>query len=135
LLPLAQIAVDTDLLAAIAKRTTDTKLEDLSVSLISIFELQAKAAKLKIPAKAVIRAVDAIISAFQVVPFYEHRIIELSQELRATITDYIDCILVATAISSKQDLITEDSLILEEKTKLFKAYKLRVSSFRDLVSR
>jgi PIN domain nuclease of toxin-antitoxin system len=135
LLPLAQIAVDTDLLAAIAKRTTDIKLEDLSVSLISVFELQAKGAKLKIPAKAVIRAVDAIISAFQVVPFYEDRIIEVSQEVRTTITDYIDCILVATAIWSKQDLITEDSLILDEKTKLFKAYKLRVSSCRDLVSR
>ena len=135
MLPLAQIAVDTDLLAAIAKRKTDVKLEDLSVSLISIFELQAKGAKLNIPAKAVIRAVDAIISAFQVVPFYEPRIIEISQKVRATISDYIDCILIATAISSKQDLITEDTLILERKTKLLKEYKLRISSFRDLVNR
>jgi hypothetical protein len=33
-LPLAQIAVDTDLLAAIARRKTDFKLEEVSVSLI-----------------------------------------------------------------------------------------------------
>jgi PIN domain nuclease of toxin-antitoxin system len=135
MLPLAQIAVDTDLLVAIAKRRTDVKLEDLSVSLISIFELQAKGAKLNIPAKAVVRAVDAMISGFQVVPFYEPLIIEISQKVRATISDYIDCILIATAISSKQDLITEDSLILEKKTKLFKEYKLRVLSFGDLVNR
>jgi PIN domain nuclease of toxin-antitoxin system len=131
---LAQIGVDTDLLAAIAKRKTDVKLEDLSVSLISIFELQAKGAKLHVPARAVIRAVDAIISAFQVVPFYEPPIIEISQKIRATVSDYIDCILIATAVSTREDMITEDSLILEKKNKLFKEYKLRVSSFRDLIT-
>jgi predicted nucleic acid-binding protein len=132
LLPLAQIAVDTDLLIAIARRKTDVKLEDLSVSLISVFELQAKAAKLNIPARGVIRAVDAIMSAFRVLPFYETRTIEIAQRLRKTVSDYLDCVIVATAISNKEDLATEDSLILDKKVKLFREYNLRVLSLKDL---
>jgi len=132
LLPLAQIAVDTDLLVAVARKKTDIRLEDISVSLISIFELQAKAAKLNVPAKAVIRAVDAIMSAFRVAPFYEDRTIEIAQRVRKTVSDYIDCIIVATAISNKEDLATEDSLILEKKGKLLREYNLKVLNFKDL---
>lgn len=134
LLPLAQIAIDTDLLAAVARRKTDIKLEDVSVSLISVFELQAKGAKLNIPAKAVIRAVDAIMSAFRVAPFHEAGIIEIAQKVRKTVSDYIDCIVMATAISNKEDLATEDSLILEKKGKLFGEYNLKVLSFKDLAN-
>jgi len=133
LLPLAQIAVNADLLAAVARRETDVKLEDISVSLISVFELQAKSAKLNVPAKSTIRAIDAIMSAFRVVPFYEVGIIEIGQKLRKVVRDYVDCIVVATAVSTKEDLITEDSLILERKRKLFREYSLRVLSFKDLV--
>lgn len=132
LLPLAKIAVDTDLLGAVARRKTDIKLEDMSVSLISIFELQAKGAKLNVPANAVIRAVDAIMSAFRVAPFYESGTIEIAQTVRKTVSDYIDCIIVATAISNKEDLATEDSLILEKKGKLAREYNLRVVNFKDL---
>jgi hypothetical protein len=42
LLPLAQIAVESDLLAAVAKKKTYLTLEDIGVSLISVFELQAR---------------------------------------------------------------------------------------------
>jgi PIN domain nuclease of toxin-antitoxin system len=133
LLPLAQIAVNADLLAAVARRETDVKLEDISVSLISVFELQAKSAKLNVPAKSTIRAIDAIMSAFRVVPFYEAGIIEIGQKLRKVVRDYVDCIVLATAVSTKEDLITEDSLILEKKTKLLREYSLRVLSFKDLV--
>lgn len=132
LLPLAQIDVDTDLLVAVARKKADLKLEDVSVSLISVFELQAKSAKLNIPYKTVIRAVDAIMSAFHVVPFYESGIIETAQRVRKTVSDYIDCIIVATAISNKEDLATEDSLIFEKKEKLFREYNLTVVSFKDL---
>ncbi len=132
LLPLAQIAVDTDLLAAVANRKTDFKLEDISVSLISVFELQAKGAKLNVPASSIIRAVDAIMSAFRVVPFYEAGVIEAGQKMKKTVSDYVDCIILATAIANKEDLVTEDSLILEKKGKLLKEYSLRVLSFKDL---
>lgn len=134
LLPLAQIAVDADLLAAVAKKKTDLKLEDISISLISVFELQAKGAKLNVPAKSTIRAVDAILSAFRVVPFYEAGVIEAAQKIRKTISDYVDCIILATALASKEDVVTEDSLVLEKKKKLLRDYNIKVLSFSDLVS-
>jgi len=134
LLPLAQMAVDTDLLAAVAKKKTYLKLEDIGVSLISVFELQAKGAKLNVPAKSTIRAVDAILSAFRVVPFYEAGIIEAAQKIRKTISDYVDCIILATAVASKEDLVTEDSLVLERKRKLLKDYNVKVLNFNDLTA-
>jgi PIN domain nuclease of toxin-antitoxin system len=134
LLPLAQIAIDKDLLASIAKRNTDVKFEDLTVSLISVFELQAKSAKLNIPVKSVIRAVDAIMSGFRVVPFYEPEIIDVGQRIRRMVSDYVDCILIATAIAKKEDLVTEDSLIQEKKGKLLRECNLKVVNFKDLVN-
>lgn len=133
LLPLAQIAVDRDLLAAVAKKETDLKLEEISVSLVSLFELQAKGAKLNVPAKSTIRAVDAILSAFRVVPFYETEVIEAAQSFRKIISDYVDCIILATALASREDLVTEDSLVLEKKKKLLKDFNLKVLDFSDLV--
>ena len=127
--------MDRDLLAAIAKGKVDLKLEDVSVSLISVFELQAKGAKLRVPAKSVIRAVDAIMSAFRVVPFYEAAVIEAGQKLRKTVSDYVDCIILATAVTIKEDLITEDSRILEKRRKLLEEHGLKVLSFQDLISR
>ena len=133
-LPLAQIAVDADLLAAVAKRKTELKIEDISLSLVSIFELQAKSAKLKIPAKSTIRAIDAILSAFRVVPFYEAGVVETAQKIRRAISDYVDCIILATAVTTKQDLVTEDSIVSEKKRKLFKEFNLKVLNFNDLTS-
>jgi len=134
LLPLAQIAVDTDLLAAVAKKNTNLKLENIVVSLISIFELQAKAAKLKVPAQSTIRAVDAILSAFRVIPFHEAGVIETAQRIRKIIPDYVDCIILATAIVSKEDLVTEDPIVSEKKEKLLKDHHLKVLNFSDLMS-
>ena len=134
-LPLAQIAVDTDLLAAVARKETDLKLEDISVSLISLFELQAKGAKLHVPAKSTILAIDAIVSAFRIVPFYENGVIEAAQNLRRVISDYVDCVILATGIASREDVVTEDSIVLEKKRKLFRDYNLKVLSFSDLTSK
>lgn len=131
ILPLAQIGVDTDLLAAIGKGKVDLRLEDIALSLISVFELQAKAARLNVPPKSVTRAVDAVLSAFPAVPFYEPEIVETAHKLKKTIPDYVDCIIVATAISSKEDLVTEDSLVTHRKEALFRAYGLRVLSYKD----
>ncbi|MEM3392437.1 MAG: hypothetical protein QW487_02900 [Candidatus Bathyarchaeia archaeon] len=69
LLPLARIAIDLDLLDAIAKGKTSLKLEEITVSLISIFELQMKAAKLMVPTEFVVKATNAIFNAFKVESF------------------------------------------------------------------
>lgn len=51
LLPLARIGVETDLLRAVVEGRVrrDVSLRNLKVNLISLFELQAKAAKLGVP--------------------------------------------------------------------------------------
>jgi len=53
------------LLRAIAEKKVrlDIKLEDLIISLISIFELQAKAAKLGVSEKYVIEAVETLMTS------------------------------------------------------------------------
>lgn len=135
LLPLARIAIDTDLLGAIAEGRANLKIEEFGISLISIFELQAKAVKLMIPAKFTVKAVEAILTAFRVKPFYETEIIDVSYELKKIIPDYVDCVIVATAVALKEDLATEDSLILAQTKALRKEYGIEVMSFRDLVNR
>jgi len=133
LLPIARIAIDNDLLEAMVKGKADLKLEEVIVSLISLFELQAKAAKLMIPAKFTVKAIEAILTTFRVKPFYEPEIIEVSYELRKLIPDYIDCVVVATAAVLKEDLATEDSLILSNLEVIRKEYGIKVLSFKDIV--
>ena len=135
MLPLARIAIEVDLLDAITKGKTDLKLEDVTVSLISIFELQAKAMRLMVPAEFVIKAVKAIFNAFKVEPFYKPEIIETSYKLKKLITDYIDCVITATAITLKEDLVTEDSLILANAKAIEKEHSIKIFSFKDIIKR
>jgi len=65
LLSLARIGIDADPLEAIARGQVNLEIEDIAVSLISIFELQAKAAKLKTPIKFTIEAVETIFTALR----------------------------------------------------------------------
>ncbi len=109
--PLSRISIDTDLLRAIVENKvgSDVALEDLAVSSISIFELQAKAAKLKINPEYVSKAVSSIHDSFRIEPYDHPAVVKSSFELKSIFSDYIDCIIVATAISLKEELVTEDS--------------------------
>ena len=53
-------------------------LSGIKISLISLFELQAKAAKLNIPVERVIKAIEAIEKAFTIIPFTKPEIIRAS---------------------------------------------------------
>jgi PIN domain nuclease of toxin-antitoxin system len=133
LLPLARIEIDTDLLKAIADGKINWRLEEITVSLISIFELQAESAKLMIPTNYVSEAIEAIFKTFKVEPFYKPEIIAASFEIRRLIPDYLDCVIVATAVTLKEKLITEDSLILSEREELEKDYGISIQSYEDVV--
>ena len=136
LLPLARIGVKTDLLRAIVEGRTrrGIGLRDLKVNLISLFELQAKAAKLGIPPGDVARAVNTVLRALPVIPFYRADIIEIAHELRKVLVDYIDCVVVATAAALREDLVTEDRDIHSRREELEKSYGIEILSYRDLVS-
>ena len=133
LLPLARINVDTDLLRAIADRKVSWKLEDVTVSLISIFELQAKAAKLMVPTEFVVDAVTAVFGAFNVESFYRPEIIKVAYKVKKLIPDYVDCVIVATAVVLKEDLATEDSQILSSRGVVEEEYGVSTLSYKELV--
>ncbi len=133
ILPLARIGIDTDVLLAIAEKRTSLKLDEISVSLISIFELQAKAAKLRVPAEAVSRSIKTILDNFEVYSFSDPKVVELSFELRAQINDYVDCVIVATAAARQESLMSEDSRIWRVRKPLREKYGLNVSRYRDVL--
>jgi len=135
LLPLARIDVDADLLRAVADGKMSLRLEDVAVNDISIFELQAKAAKLMVPAKFVIEAVKAVLTAFKVESFHEPEIVEAAFRLRKLMQDYVDCVMVATAVVLKEDLATEDSGILSKRESIKKEYGIIVFSYKELIRR
>lgn len=134
LLPLARIHVDTDLLRAIADGKVNLKLEDVTLNMISIFELQAKAAKLMVPAKLVVEAAKAILGAFNVEPFHRPEIIEVAYRVKKLIPGYVDCLMVATAAVLKEDLATEDSQILSNRELVKEEYGISIWSYEELIS-
>jgi len=133
LLPLARIDIETDLLKSIAEGETGLNFEDLTVNQISIFELQAKAAKLGVPAKFVSEATEAIFSTFKIEPFHKPEIIKTSFELRKTIKDYIDCVIVATAALLKEPLVTEDTLILTNGKQIKQTYGIDIITYKNII--
>ncbi|MGB9729583.1 MAG: PIN domain-containing protein [Thermoprotei archaeon] len=133
LLPLARIKIETDLLRLIAEDKIRLKFSEIIVNLISIFELQAKATKLTIPPQHIIKATEVILRTFKIKPFHDPKIIEVSYELRKIIPDYIDCIITATAVTTNENLITEDTLILTKKHILEKEYNIKILSYDDII--
>ncbi len=135
LLPLARIRIKKDLLRALIEGRIKIKLDlsDLKINLISLFELQAKASKLGIPPEYVSEAINTIFKVFDVIPYYREDIIKISYELRKQINDYIDCIIVATAVSQQEPLVTEDIIITEMKDTIKKHYDIDVFTYDDLV--
>ena len=133
LLPLSHIGIDTDLLKAIDDNKIKLNFDEITISLISIFELQAKAAKLKVPTNFTAEAIDVIGTVFRIKPFYDPEIIKTSYTLLKQISDYIDCIIVATATVLNEDLITEDSKIIANKKFIKDKFGINVMNYKDLL--
>ena len=135
-LPLARIEVSSDLLLAITEKKTreDLSLEHIGLNSISIFELQAKAAKLGLKTEWILEAIDVISQLFKIEAYDSPKIIEIASVLRQSLfTDYIDCIIISTAVKMGEELVTQDSKILRRRKELKEKYNLTVLTFRDLV--
>jgi PIN domain nuclease of toxin-antitoxin system len=131
LLPLVGVAVKNDLLRAIVEgRVKGITLDDLAVSQISLFEIQAKSVKLRIP----VERVRAITSTLEVIPLYGKPVIKYSFELYELLGDYVDSVIVATAISTRKAFITEDKLILSHKNTLEDKYRVKIYSYNDILA-
>jgi predicted nucleic acid-binding protein len=139
ILPLARIEVTNDLLLAIAQGripANQLRLDEIRVNAISIFELQAKAAKLGVKPEYVEEAVGAISDTFKIEAYYTPGVIRTASDLKqeALLSDYIDCIIVATAVELGEKLVTEDLRITKKSAVLKKRYGLEVATFRELSS-
>jgi PIN domain nuclease of toxin-antitoxin system len=101
--------------------------------LISIFELQAKAAKIRIPARFVNESIRTMAENLTIMPFSDPKVVELSFELRGIIADCIDCIIVATAAALRESLVTEDSMIWSMRRSSQEKYGVSISRYRDML--
>ena len=133
LLPVVGISVEPDILEACLNGRTTFSVGDVRLSLISVFELQAKAAKLRIRPERVLRGINALFRIFDIIEFYRPDIIRISFELRKKLPDYIDCVIVATAASLGEELLTEDQLIHDLKEDIEREYGIRVLSYREVL--
>jgi len=95
--------------------TLHQKGNQISICDISIFELSAKAAKHinkeKLSPQRVTRGIKAIIYSEQIeiIPTYETQTLLTAFELRNTLTDFIDCLILSSAINHCDALVTEDN--------------------------
>jgi len=86
----------------------------ISISDISIFELSAKGAKHvtagALSAERVTRGIRAIIynETITRVPIRESALLIAAFKLRSLLTDFIDCLILSSAINQCDALITED---------------------------
>ena len=86
----------------------------ISICDISVFELSAKGAKHinagKLPPERVTRGIRAIVynEQIEMIPTYESQLLLTAFKLRKTLNDFIDCLILSTAINHCDILLTED---------------------------
>ena len=94
---------------------TDTKERQIFISDISIFELSAKGAKYAadgiIPPERISRGIKAIIydETINTLPTHESTILHTAFKLRGILNDFINCLILSSAINNCDALITEDN--------------------------
>jgi PIN domain nuclease of toxin-antitoxin system len=85
------------------------------ISDISIFELSAKGAKYvsanKLSAERVIEGIRAIVFDENIVkiPIHESRILLTALRIRDWLSDFIDCLIISSALNQCDALISEDT--------------------------
>lgn len=103
----------------------------LFISEISLFELTAKGAKLAKDKVAdrqrLVQAVQSLISdeSFGKVKVYEEELLSLAVDLRQHHSDFVDCLVLASALSACEILVTEDEFLTGNNELMKLARKIR----------
>lgn len=90
----------------------------LLVSEVSLFELSAKGAKYVVQGLLEPEGVTQGIQSLSMdpditrIPYFTTQILNVSFKLRGTLSDYIDCLILSTAVNESDILITEDDILL-----------------------
>jgi len=97
------------------------KGHQISISNISVFELSAKGAKHvatgTLSAERVTRGISAIVydERITVVPMHDSSVLLMAFKLRRMLSDFIDCLILSSAINHCDAIVTEDKDIQELK--------------------
>lgn len=90
------------------------KNHQISISDISIFEISAKGAKHvfagTLPAERVAKGIRAIIydERITVIPLYDSSVLLMAFKLRKLLNDFIDCLILSSAVNRCDAILTED---------------------------
>ncbi len=90
------------------------KKHQISISDVSIFELSAKGAKYvfagTLPAERVAKGIRAITydERVTVIPLYESSVLLMAFKLRKLLNDFIDCLILSSAVNRCDAILTED---------------------------
>jgi PIN domain nuclease of toxin-antitoxin system len=93
------------------------KGHQISISEIAIFELSAKGAKHIVKggltAERVSRGIRAIVhdDRLRMIPIHDSSVLITSLKLRAILDDFIDCLILSSAMNRNDALVTEDEAI------------------------
>jgi len=110
---------------------------EVLVSQVTIFELSAKGAKYvvegKLSADRVCRGIKAVVydDRIKIIPMHDTSILLTAFKLRRNVSDFIDCIIISSAINSADMLLTEDEDIHNKRKEIqslkpeFKIRKLK----------
>ncbi|MBM3898272.1 MAG: hypothetical protein FJ358_07115 [Thaumarchaeota archaeon] len=91
------------------------KGHQISISSISIFELSAKSAKHiadgALPPERVLKGIRAIVhnDDIETIPTHDDTILLSAFRLRKILSDFIDCLILSSAINRCDSVVTEDS--------------------------
>lgn len=97
--------------------TLIAKKHQIEMSQITIFELSAKGAKYikegQLLPERVTRGISAIIynDAIETIPMHDTTILQTSFKLRNMLNDFIDCLILSSAMNYSEAIITEDNEI------------------------
>jgi len=97
--------------------TLIAKKHQIAMSQITIFELSAKGAKYvkegQLSPERVTRGISAIIynDAIETIPMHDTTILQTSFKLRNMLNDFIDCLILSSAMNYSEAIITEDNEI------------------------
>ncbi|MEM2972210.1 MAG: PIN domain-containing protein [Candidatus Bathyarchaeia archaeon] len=90
------------------------KGHQIAISDISVFELSAVGAKQvlvgTLPAERVVKGVRAIVydERVNVIPLYESSVLLMAFKLRKLLDDFIDCLILSSALNRCDAILTED---------------------------
>jgi PIN domain nuclease of toxin-antitoxin system len=93
------------------------KKHQIVMSQITIFELSAKGAKYikegQLSPERVTRGISAIIynDTVETIPMHDTTILQTEFKLRNMLNDFIDCLILSTAMNNSEAIITEDNEI------------------------